>query len=267
MIELKDIPIKDIKILENLRTSLNNISELMQSIKQHGLLEPIGVWQEGKQYILVYGSRRLNACKKLGWTTISALVSDESLAAEQFLISNTIENIQRKDIDTLELGKICWRLKNDMNMSIDEISVRLSIAKSTVELALSIFSNTPEKYRKRIGFRKQTIKDSNAIAASTAKMLIDARIIKEDREELFKIVEKENYSMSKVHLLIQAVKQGISVEKAQEQLGQLKTIHVELVVNKNVLNKLIESYKIYPTELIRQILLDKIPIQKNLLVK
>ncbi|KKK91699.1 hypothetical protein LCGC14_2710300, partial [marine sediment metagenome] len=70
--EVKELEISKIKTLENIRTRIDesDLTGLMQDIKQHGLLHAIGVWKEGEKYILAFGNRRLECCKKLGWSKI-----------------------------------------------------------------------------------------------------------------------------------------------------------------------------------------------------
>jgi ParB family chromosome partitioning protein len=64
-IQVKDIPIGDINIRENVRKDYTGIDELAESIRQHGLLQPITVYTGGDQYIVKTGHRRLMACQSL----------------------------------------------------------------------------------------------------------------------------------------------------------------------------------------------------------
>ena len=73
-LDIRDVPIAQIIVRENVRTRGGDaeIKQLMQSIKQDGLQSPIGVNKNnGKgNFMLMYGSRRLLACTKLGWKTV-----------------------------------------------------------------------------------------------------------------------------------------------------------------------------------------------------
>ena len=62
---VKDIPIGDIQIKENVRQDYTGIEELAASIRQHGLLQPITVYSDGSQYIVKTGHRRIMACQRL----------------------------------------------------------------------------------------------------------------------------------------------------------------------------------------------------------
>ena len=72
---LQNIAIKKIKVVENHRVNIDatHLDELMQSIKQHGLMQPIGVALNGAgSFVLRFGHRRLLACEKLGYKTLIA---------------------------------------------------------------------------------------------------------------------------------------------------------------------------------------------------
>ena len=72
------------------------LTELSQSIAVNGLIQPIIVRQSPiTGYELLAGERRLRACKKLGWSTIPALVKD--LSNSQMMEQAIIENLQRED--------------------------------------------------------------------------------------------------------------------------------------------------------------------------
>jgi len=95
---MKNIPIASIKVNNRLRPLDDaKVAELAESIAQVGLLQPIGVRPDGT---LVYGYHRLEACKRLGWTEIPAVVVDgDDLHAELAEIS---ENLIRNELTLLE---------------------------------------------------------------------------------------------------------------------------------------------------------------------
>ncbi len=81
--------------------SEQTLTELSQSIAVNGLIQPIIVRQSPiTGYELLAGERRLRACKKLGWSTIPALVKD--LSNSQMMEQAIIENLQREDLNPIE---------------------------------------------------------------------------------------------------------------------------------------------------------------------
>ena len=104
---MKDIPIASIKVNNRLRPLDDaKVAELAESIAQVGLLQPIGVRPDGT---LVYGYHRLEACKRLGWTEIPAVVVDgDDLRAE---LAEITENLVRNELTLLERAEHLARLK------------------------------------------------------------------------------------------------------------------------------------------------------------
>jgi hypothetical protein len=124
---IKEINVKNIDVIQNsrARTDLSDVSLLMKDIKQNGLLHPIGVYEEKSRYVLLFGSRRLSAFKKLGYDKILANIMDKPTAQELLLI-NTSENLHREDLKPHELGRICLIL-NKQGLNKKEIATRLGL--------------------------------------------------------------------------------------------------------------------------------------------
>lgn len=76
------------------------LRELGESIKSHGLINPITIQQNGNVYELITGERRLRACKLVGIQTIDAILKD--ITPEQVSIETYIENVHREDLDDFE---------------------------------------------------------------------------------------------------------------------------------------------------------------------
>ncbi|AEF84927.1 conserved hypothetical protein [Treponema primitia ZAS-2] len=102
---VKDIPIGDIRIKANVRQDYTGIEELAESIRQHGLLQPITVYADGDQYIVKTGHRRFLACQKLYETererfhSIRCIISN----AENIAVIQLVENVQREDLSQIDL--------------------------------------------------------------------------------------------------------------------------------------------------------------------
>jgi ParB family chromosome partitioning protein len=79
---------------------VDGIAELADSLRAHGLLQPVVVQHRGDGYELIAGHRRVEAAKVLGWTTIAAVVRDE--ADDQAYILTLVENLQREDLTPRE---------------------------------------------------------------------------------------------------------------------------------------------------------------------
>ena len=103
--KVQEIDLKKIKrTSENYRTpnKEQDVSDLMQSIKEIGLLNPITVKKEGNNYILIAGFRRYNAYRKLKMKTIPANIRSSK---SKHTAINLIENMQRENTTSYEVGR------------------------------------------------------------------------------------------------------------------------------------------------------------------
>ncbi len=92
--------VQDIILKLRVRKNLGDIGALMESMRTHGLLNPITVTKKGE---LIAGHRRLESAKRLGWDYIDVVVLDEPNAIEKLEIEIE-ENVQRKALSPDELA-------------------------------------------------------------------------------------------------------------------------------------------------------------------
>lgn len=97
-----------------------SINELAESIKSHGLLQPVIVIEQGDEYVLIAGERRVRASKIAGLDTVKAIVADIDRA--KFREFALIENIQRESLNPVELAKSYKELIEDYGITHDELS-------------------------------------------------------------------------------------------------------------------------------------------------
>jgi ParB family chromosome partitioning protein len=95
------VPIADIKVKKRIRKNPGDIEALAESMGRFGLLNPITIT---KKNVLIAGGRRLEAARRLGWTTINAVVAEipGSMDLQEFEIE---ENLQRQDFSPQELNE------------------------------------------------------------------------------------------------------------------------------------------------------------------
>jgi ParB family chromosome partitioning protein len=123
---VRDIPVGDIEMRENVRKAYTGIEELAESIRQHGLLQPIIVYNEGDGFVVKTGHRRFLACKLLfadapeQFHSIRCLVSDKKNVA----IIQLVENVQREDLSQFDLHNALSALR-DLGMSHREIALAM----------------------------------------------------------------------------------------------------------------------------------------------
>ena len=143
-VNFNDIDINLIKLNPNQpRTNFNqkDISDLASSIKELGLIQPITVKEDHDNYELISGERRLRAFKQLGIKTIPAYVrnANDQTSLEMALV----ENIQRKDLDPIEIAISYSRLIDELNLSQDEMSKRVGKDRSTISNYIRLLKLDP----------------------------------------------------------------------------------------------------------------------------
>lgn len=100
--EFGSIPVKDVVFGKRFRKDLGEIEDLIASIEETGLINPISVKREGDKYLLLAGGRRLTAFIEAGWEVIDAKIYPEDLTELELRSIELDENLNRKDMDFKE---------------------------------------------------------------------------------------------------------------------------------------------------------------------
>jgi ParB family chromosome partitioning protein len=113
-----------------------HLRELAESIKRHGVLQPVVVRRAGDRYELVLGERRLRAAKMCGKTAIPAIVRDVDDA--ESLKQALMENLQREDLNAIEEARGYELLRSEFSLSAKDIADMIGKDRSTVANSLRI---------------------------------------------------------------------------------------------------------------------------------
>ena len=97
--------------------------EITASVKEHGVIQPIIVTPHGDKFQIVAGERRYRAATRAGLKTIPALI--RTLTDQHKLELSLIENIQRRDLNVLETATAYLKLRDQFNLSLEEIGARV----------------------------------------------------------------------------------------------------------------------------------------------
>ena len=106
------------------------ISELAQSIKEHGVIQPIVLNKEGDTYTVIAGERRFRAAKSIGLVEIPAIIMN--IDNKEVLEISLIENIQREDLNPIEEALAYKRLLVDFNLTQEEISKKVCKSRTAI---------------------------------------------------------------------------------------------------------------------------------------
>lgn len=108
----------------------NKLQELANSIKEHGIIQPITVTKNGNQYEIIAGERRFQAAKLAGLKKIPAIIREAS--EQNKLELSIIENIQRHDLNPIEEAKSYKKLMEEFDVSQEEAAIKLGKSRSAV---------------------------------------------------------------------------------------------------------------------------------------
>ena len=113
-----------------------SLEELARSIQVDGLIQPIVVSPKGDRYTLIVGERRCRAAKLAGKTEIAALV--QQVEPERILEVTLVENIQREDLNPIEVASALERMIQELQLSHEEVAARTGKDRSTISNLLRI---------------------------------------------------------------------------------------------------------------------------------
>ena len=109
----------------------NLLEELTESIRQHGVIQPIIVSQSpGNGYVLIAGERRLQAAKRAGFTDIPVVIRESTNV--ELLELALVENLQRADLNSLEEASAFQRLIEEYGLTQEDVARRIGRSRSSV---------------------------------------------------------------------------------------------------------------------------------------
>lgn len=114
------------------------LQELADSIRQHGVVQPILLRQNGERYVIVAGERRFRAARLAGLEKVPAIVKD--LDEAQVMEVALIENLQREDLNPIEEAAAIRFLMQQHDLTQEEVSKRLSKSRPAIANSLRLLT-------------------------------------------------------------------------------------------------------------------------------
>ena len=189
--------------------SPDSIKELANSIKEHGVIEPLVVAKTPAGYQLIAGERRWRASKQAGLSTVPVIVRETT--AKGMLEMAIVENVQREDLNPIERAQAFQRLIEEFGLPVSEIAKRVSKSESYV-------SNTM-----RLMALPDAIKDgliSGAISEGHARAIAGLGEVKL-MVEAYKTILSENASVRRAEDLARRLKVQVNIKP----LHRVERIH------------------------------------------
>ncbi|BEP30447.1 ParB/RepB/Spo0J family partition protein [Helicovermis profundi] len=167
--------------------ALNNLAN---SIKKHGLIQPVSVRIVNDEYELIVGERRVRASKLLGLKEIPAIVVDISDKESSFVA--LVENLEREDLNFIEEAYAMKNIMHIHNLSQKELSIKLGLNQSTISNKLRILAFND--------IVKEKIVSSN-LTERHARALLK---LKSDSEQIhvINLIKKNELNVKKTEVII-----------------------------------------------------------------
>lgn len=178
-----------------------SLDELADSIKQYGLLQPVLVYKEDNHYVLIAGERRLRASKILGLEKIKAILAEIDL--NQLREVALIENIQREDLNPIDLANAYNELIKVYHLTHEEVAQRVQKSRSQISNTLRLLELCNEVQDALVqekitqGHAKVMIGLSNEEQKKIVKSIIGQKLSVRDTEIMVKKIKSPQTSVKK----------------------------------------------------------------------
>jgi len=233
--DLLEIPLNNIKVnpfQPRKHFDEKALAELSESIKRHGLLQPIVVVEEMDEYVIVAGERRFRASRMAKTKTIKAVVV--SATAEEMRELALIENIQREELNAIELAKSYSELIEVHAITQEELSGLIYKSRSAITNTLRLLQLSPKAQRAVI---------DKTISAGHAKMLV--ALSSKDQNVLVDSIIGQKLSVREVEKMVKQYK-GASASKVEKTVkkSSLNMDKLKVVLDEQLINYDIKENKI-----------------------
>lgn len=174
-----------------------SLEDLAESIKVHGVIQPIVVVHNDGKYMIIAGERRWRAAQLAGLEAVPALIRhlDDQTRLEMALI----ENVQREDLSPLEMATAFLKLREQFNLTPEQVSQRVGKARSTVDNIIRLL-NLPDSAKRALLKGDITEQHARAILALKGEL--------EKQEELLALILEHKWTAPRAEAFVTAHKQG-----------------------------------------------------------
>lgn len=210
-----------------------SLADLVNSIKEHGIIEPLVVAKTPAGYQIIAGERRWRASKLAGLTSVPVLVKETT--AKGMLEMAIVENVQREDLNPIERAQAFQRLIEEFGLPVGEIAKRMGKSESYVSNTMRLMA-LPDAIKD--GLISGAISEGHARAIAglgEIKLMVDA----------YKTILSENASVRRAEDLARRLKAQYNKEPAHKveriHSDELDEIAKDLAQSVNGLVKITQS--------------------------
>ena len=200
-----------------LKFSKDSLEELASSIKKSGILQPVLVVPEGNHYTIIVGERRWRAAQKIGFKKIPSII--RSMPVAQQLETSLVENIQREDLNPLEIALAYQKLSQELNYTQEDIAEKVGKDRASVANYLRLI-NLPKEIQDYLA--------AGSISMGHARALLSLENSKMQIAFARKIIKKQ-LSVRQVEKTAQKLKDAPQREKRRPLDPDLMALQEEFI--------------------------------------
>jgi len=191
--------------------SIEKIKELADSLAESGMIQPVVVFREDNKYILMVGERRWRAAQYLKWEKIPVIVKD--LTQNDIIIGALVENIQREDLNSIEVAEGIEVLIKEMGLTQEQAGEKLGMNRSTLTNYLRLLK-LPEAIKESV--------ISGNISPGHARAILSLDDNTDMLNALSKIL-KNNLSVRQTEMMVKNIGKEKTVPKPKDDPDMRKT--------------------------------------------
>ncbi|OEH91979.1 ParB/RepB/Spo0J family partition protein [Bacillus solimangrovi] len=183
-----------------------SLEELVESVRQYGVLQPIVVRKSIKGYEIVVGERRFRAAKAAQFETIPSIV--RKLTEQEMMEIALIENLQREDLSPIEEGIAYQHLMEQLSLTQEQLAKRIGKSRPHIANTVRILS-LPDPIKQMIEHGELTMGHGRALLSLKNKQKLMA---------LAEKVRKENINVRELENMIHRINENVSRETSKKKL-------------------------------------------------
>ena len=195
------------------------LRELAESIRQHGIIQPLVLKPEKARYLIVAGERRYRAARMAGLKQVPAVIKE--VTDQELLQLSIIENIQREDLNPLEEAEGIAELMAQFSLNQEEAAEILGRSRSAVANSLRLL-NLPQSVKEAVVEGKLSAGHARALLAIRDKTLLEKAALYV-LEKQFSVRETEQYvkRLLTEKPRVSAKPANLEFETAEREIGEL----------------------------------------------
>jgi len=195
----------------------NAMDELAHSLKETGMLQPIVVVPEDNHYKIVVGERRWRAAQKAGLQKIPAVV--RQLSEKQQIEASLVENLQRKDLNPIEIASAYQKLIQELRYSQEDVAKKVGMDRASIANYIRLLK-LPQEIQRKVAEGKLSMGHARALIT-----------LENPDQQIFlsRLIIEKNLSVRDVEKMMTEKRSAVSSRKGRELDPDLQALQEDFI--------------------------------------